>query len=1207
MKWPTVIQIALAIFLLATVLQFGWFVYLWFADSSFYIWHWIWIGIMTVVALVVATLSIIYRKRIWPKDPAAVEVRALRQDAKRQFKLARARARVIGRVPDDVPWNIFVANETSNASSVMAELGYVAFGDPLSHKGLTFSTWTSPTAIAYRIEIGSRTELSFDLLDMVLKRLFKNRPAMAVNAAYVEVDLSLLMQTQAAQADSNSAINRILNVAIHQFGIDIPVHVVLVGLEHMPDVSRAAVLTGHLNKGVVFGGFLPDDESDVAARVDALFAQMISNLDRGLMPAVQKQLLPEFCAALVNAPLQLALLNVQMRKRVATLMQPLPPHTEPLNVQSISFVGARDGMPLVDPLAQVTGQRFFSNAPKTEEGGEAPTSVTAENAGLIARAYHSESFKVRPNRRQSAQRGLKASVWTFGLASVVAVFAFSAWENYAAYKSVNDNLQAAFDTYYSEVSDISTDSDFLVQRTLLLQPLRDGLAQFEPLDDQYHRSLLPSWSMEEMYRDLYERELTDGYQSTLIDFMEKEIFAFDSLGDGVELIQLATIEAQLHGDQEAYMDDLIAYYSKGLAEQGEVSGAFQNSLKSVLNDLFALNQPRENRNESLLKVVANTLAGLDTADLLYEALMRRPEYSQRVDLRRLVGPRFSEVFVEMDNPETYFVPRAFTYAGFEELFIEGEVPDLERILRSYESVIGKLDNATENTITRRVAQNYTADYIDRWSRFILALELRVPEVWSDAQVLLAALTNASENPIGQLVNAISTNADIQVFAPAATEPVQTAGDDTATQNGVDETAPQLAPPSSSTEAAVASNIRAAFKPYLSALQTGQDEQSQFDLFLQYAGDVNVWLSEATTSANGPGEFLFTQFQNPEAPNPLAVLNTFVTRSDLEFIRNFGSNLAATLDDNAMEFVRAYIDGEWERQILVPHRASLTQTFPFAPFGDRDFPLAEFSMLFGAEGKIRVFESTFLSGFKSDSGQYLPRNTFLPTGRVELTGETRTAFTRFSEISEAMFVDGKPFLEFGVRTGFLDSDLSRLNLTSGITLHQFSHGPVRWDPQSWPLAGIQDSTITLRIFRRSRSVINEAYVGPWSWFRLVQDGSGSVNPSLGVAEATFATEGGAALLQFDAAVQYNPFEPDFFSEVSLPQSLFANPELVPVGQYDSAHVADALLASWRSGEPAAAQQLIALRGRELDFLTRVDVQRFLFEAGFYSLDLDGIFG
>ena len=1203
MSRVTFIKITLVIFLLASLVQFGWLIYLWFIGASLELWYWIWLGLASFLTLVVAGLTIFYRKRIWPHDEAVAERRALRLRVKRQFAQARTRTRLIRNRPEAVLWNIFIAPRYDDGpSTVMAELGYVAFGDSLEHKGLTITTWTSPTAVAYKIDVDSGMELSFDLLNLVFKELFKNRPTLAVNAAHVEIDLSMLMETPAVQVGGVSTINRILNVAAYEFGIDIPIHVALVGLEKMRDLSRAAVLTGHLNNGVIFGGFFPEVDGGIEAQVDALFSELIKNLSQMQIPALQKQLLPEFCCSLLNAPLQLLAVSSQVRNRMASLVQPLPPRTEPLNIQSIAFVGARDGMPVVDPLAQVSSQRFFSHVPTFIHLEDDSTSVTAENAGLLARAYHSEGFLVRPNRAQTLQRNIKASLWTLGLTIIVSGFSYSVWENYQSYRAVNDRLEAEFTSYFEDVTHMTTDSDFLVERVLLLQPLRDGLAEYAKLDAQIHRSLLPSFSMEHMYQRLYDKELVDGFQTALIDFLEKEMFAFNSINDGVELIQLSTIQAQIYSDQVLHKADLIDYFSEGLAEQGEVSSAFQDRLKETMNDLFILNHPPSQRNQALLTVVSDTLAGRDKADLFYQALMRSPKYSAVQDLRQLVGPRFSEVFVEIDNPKSYLVPRAYTLSGFNDLFVGTDIPDLVEILRGYQSAIGDLDNATVNTITRRVAKSYIGDYIARWSSFIQSLELRRAENWSDAQILLSALTNNSENPIEQLVSAIAINANIEVYAPQ--DPVEApAKGDVPSAAPVP---PKLASPSSSMKAAAAFNIRSAFRPYLAAMEPGQDQKSQFDLFLTYARNVNLWLLEATNTSDGTGQFLFTQFQNPEAPNPLAAMSSFVSRSDLDFIRSFGRSIVAMLDESAMEFVRAYIDGQWERLILVPHQAALTQNFPFAPDSDADISLVEFGDLFGAKGKIRIFEETYLASFKTDSGKFEPRRTFLLSGRVDLTNETKKALTRYAEIAEVMFVDGKPYLEFAVRTGFMDSGMSRLTLTSGISLHQYTHGPQRWDPQSWPLVGAQDSTITLRLFRRARALVNETFVGPWSWFRLVQDGSGSIDPVQGVAEATFVTDGGAATLQFDAAVRFDPFAPQFFSGVTLPRSLFTEPILEPEKKIEPSD-ASRLLQAWHTGDPNANEQLINLRGRELDFFTRIEIQRLLAEAGYYKENLDGIFG
>ncbi|MGJ8603712.1 MAG: ImcF-related family protein [Marivita sp.] len=1131
MKSATALKAALGIFAGVTVMQLA-YLALRMQSGALFSWPYlIWLGTVLLLVVIVGIVTFIFRKRIWVHEPAAVELRALRQAAAKQFRQARTRARIIDRNPMRVPWYLFLAMEKETRSTVMAELGYVAFGDPLVHKGLTFTTWTSPTALAYRIEVAPDTDLSFDVLNMVLRHLMKNRPSLAINGAFVEYELAGLMRTAATETGNASNINRLLNVASYQFGIDVPVHVALVGLEHLPDLARAAILTDHLGSGVIFGGFLSPEEPTLAARVDRLFQELTKSLNAAQFSALQKQLAPDFCASLLNAPLQLTLLKTQLIDRMTGLAQPLPPRRTPLNLQSIVFVGARAGMSAVDPLSQVAGQRFFSAAPMVIKLDASPDSVTTENAGLLATAYHKESFLAEPNRRYAVQSRVSGTLWSLALVGIVGGFSLAVWENYRAYEVVNARLNQAFDAFYSNVGSITTDGDFLVERVLMLQPIRSSLDDYDALNVQHYRPFLPKWSMQDLYEELYKEELTQGLQATLVDFVEKETFAFNALADGVQLIRLASVEAQLHTDQVRYKDELLSYYASGLAEQGEVSGVFQDQLRATLEDLFEINRPPEQRNESLRTVVAKTLAGLDTADLLYASLMRRSAYAERIDLRQLIGPRFFEVFVPIDDPQIYLVPRGYTRAGFDALFEDGNMPELSEMLNSYEQVIGALDNATENAILRRVAQSYTADYIASWNAFMSALKLRDAESWGDAQVLMQALTNPSENPMDRLANALSDNTDLKVF-------LQVPKSETPTSEATD-APPNLAPASASVEAATAFNIRSAFRPYLDALRSDGDQKSQFDLFLTYARDVTLWLDEAATAANGAGQFLFERFQNAESANPLAVLNAFVIRSELEIIRNFGRSIADTLDDSAMQFVYEFIDGQWQRQIMSPHGASLTLTFPFDAFSDVDFPLTEFADLFAPEGKLATFETTYLSRFKTDDGVFLPQSTFLLTGNADLTQDAKSALRRIGQITEAMFTEDKPFLEFSVRTGFMSNTLSQLTIASGTTLHQFRHGPVFWDRQTWPVVGLQDNDLTLRFFARSRAVFNEKYVGPWSWFRLVQDGSVSLNPSLGLAEASFAAGPGAVNLQFDAAVRFNPFAPGFFSDVPIPERLFTS--------------------------------------------------------------------
>ena len=1135
MKLKTFVNIALIVFVLAVMGQVIWIGLHWLGDTLTQKAALIWSAVLIGLTLVTAFSVILLRNRIWIHDTGAAQWEQLIRVARDQFDQARGRSRMIDKSPNVVPWYLFIANEKSECSTTMVEMGYVVFGDLLQHDGLSITTWISPTAIAYRIEISAGSDTPFDLIGYVLKLLYRNRPSLAVNAAFVECELAGLMQTGSVENSTATVINRILNVAVFEFGIDMPVHILLVGLEHFLDLSRSAILTQKIGNSEIFGGFLPLEGDSVEARIDALFEDLIRALNDARLPALQKQLAPEFCASLLNGPTQLALVQIRLRDRAVALTQPLPPRRHPLDLHSVVFVGASMTMPAVDPLSQVIGQRYFGEPPIDAYAEVAPSSVTRGNARLVAQAYHREGFRVKPNMRQKVQTGFRRLIWSLSLVGVVVAFGALLLDNFRAYRQVNNSLSVAFNAYYDEIGTVGTASDQLVRRVSLLHPLRAGLEGYQVVSNTWRRRLLPNGSLEDTFQKMYDQELLEGFQATLARYIDEETRAFDMLGDGVKLIRAASVELQFHSNQKTYSKQLTSYFQKSLEAQGEISSEFQTNFLGMLQDLFTLNQPSA-ISKKTLTVVAKTLSKYDTANLIYKSLMLRPTYSDKINLEERLGPHAGEVFSvtsrkQKSDDQIYSIPRAYTQDGFNAFFKDGEIPELGGIIHNYEEIIGLLDEAEINVIARKVAQAYTYDYINHWSLFIDALGLREIDDWADAQAMMKVLISPAENPLMRLTQTLQANLDIPVWLPA--------GAVTTTDSAVmpEPNARIPAGPKANIEAAAAFKIRSAFRPYLEAAERNADDKNEYDVFLQYAADVHRWTVEAAGAANGIGPYLFEQFKVPNQASTLAIFNAFAVRSDIDLIRNFGRNLTAKLDVQAMRFIYEYIDRQWKQQILTPHGTTLKSSFPFA--SGSDISLIEFADLFAPEGKLLNFELTYLTPFQAPNGTYRPRLTFLASGSAEPLVQARQAFIRFNQISEAMFVDGKPYLAFNIRTGYLERSLSKLSISSGITLHQYRHGPVFWAEQTWPAAGIQNSDLQLQLFQRSRAVLNDSYTGPWSWFRLSSSGDVILKPDLGLAETIFTVTDGTAKLQFDAQQRHNPFAPGFFSKFDLPISLFAS--------------------------------------------------------------------
>lgn len=1088
---------------------------------------------LTTISVLVAGMVLALRHRIWLPSPEAEAQRALRGQLRRLHRGFRARARALDGRSAPATRAVFITPMRHDESGPcsMVELGYVPFGDMLEFGGIRLSTWGAQTGVAYRFELGSDATLSLDALGYVLQLLRKDHPPVPLNALHFELDLARLGE-DAESARQRRLTNQIANLAVSVLKVDLPLHVSLAGLENAPDLVRAAVLTGGIGEQTVFGGFLDGDAQNQDAAISALFSEMSKGFDAARLVALKKQLAPQFCSALVAAPLQLNLLLMQLRPALREVTAALPPRTRPLRLQSIIFLGTAATGRVVDPLAQISAQRFFGLPVALASTGREPESaITKQHAGQVATALHMEAFGVRPNEAALWRTRLRSMAVTLSLMVLGALIALSAYRDHRIFAPINADMNARFDRYFAAASELAPGADDLVSRVLLLGDLRDGLVQYDAV------ALGGVWgklsrSQEDVYRARYEAELVGGFQMALQDYIEKDLFAFNALADGVSLFALALTEVQFHTNQSANADILTHYFLTEFANQGEIGAAFTAIFRATLGDLFALNSPTElDRDSELNRVVARTLSGLDTAEMLYRTMLRDPELARRVDLRAYAGPRFGEVFELTGPAQSYLVQNAFTRDGFERIFLRGALARMHESIRNYELLIGEMNAAQANMLLRRVVDLYTADYIASWARFVESLRLRDAQSLFEAQLLMTALGNSFENPMIQFVQSLRTNTMLAQAAPPEAKDGETeAAVDVAGMSGT-----QIMDVSG---LRAATQIAQSFRAYLSPVERGDEMRTEFDILVGYARDVARWIEAATTAANGTGKFLFDEYVDGTKVTPIAGLHQFAITSDLDLIRDFGTGLATVLDRAALSFVTEYINDAWRREVFLPYGDLIGSSFPFDPDSPSDLSLEAFTAIFEpAQGEIRKFRETYLKRFEGPAGGFQPVPTFLPFRTVEISADAGLAFDRAALLGRALFRDGQPLLAFRLRVGQMDSGLSRLEVTSGVTLHRYSHGPVLWSDQLWPVAGLADSRLRLRIFNRSRLALAQEASGAWSWFRLAQTGSRSVNTSLNLAEARFGTDGMTASLQFNTTGAGTPFDPSFFTSLILPEVIF----------------------------------------------------------------------
>lgn len=1107
-------------------------------------WIYIAIGVLLLLVLVVIVVAYKFRKKLWlPKDAESAEEEeaktAMSRAIDRQAKEARKRAKKLDSRSIKVPWNIFLTLSPSENSSIMSELGYSLLDSSVSFKGTSVSTWVSQTAVAYRIDTEAGHEPSLDVIGALSKTLRSQRPTIPFNAFFIEMNLAHLADLEYKERDRVSSVNLILNRMVEECQIDAPIHIGLTGLEQNKDLVRAAILTESISEKRVLGGFLKNATEDPVKSTHDLFSDMICRLERMQVGSLSKQLSSDFCTSLVNAPLQLQVISTQIQPILKQVLSPLPPRQEHLLLSSIAFVGTANDTQSADLLGRFNSQKFFNS--ETLIGVDKPEGrVTSRHASALATSYHKEAFAVAPNRNRTVQQAARGMVEVAVFFGVIVIFTTGVILNLHSYNLVNKDMEARFVQYYQDIAFAELESDALTSRIFALQKLREGIDQYNDLPYDIIPRWFPKGSLEKNYTHFYHQELVEGYQRSLADYMERDLFAFNELEDEVTLFSLALLDLKFYGDQEVNKTEIAGYFIRSFADEGHISPEFTIALQGTLDDLFALNTPLKLRNKELNEVVLRSISSLNVADMLYQLLLRKAVTDPPVvDLVQRLGPRFEQIFEDLPNSETYNLPTAFTRKGFNTIYLDGDMPTLNEYIEDYELLVGELKAEEKNSLVRRVGELYTNDYISHWTNFVSSLTLRKPSNWEEAHILVKALSDETANPVSMLLVEIREATHIPDTLETTGAGDEKAGDDEVSEQKTDkiEALSEQKKFKNSQQSQSARKIRAAFSDYLSTTEVDGQNLTQFDILLQYTTEVKLWMDAAVSAPNGPEEFIFDQYKSASTGTPLAILNDFAQRSRIQIINNYGTSLSAKLDSSAMAFVKSHINDQWRKLIYRPYSDALSTTFPFVLTSPVDLSLLDFTALFGPESAMANFRTLYLEKFEEKDGRLSEKSTFLSRGKIGPSSDAIEMFGYAREITVGMFTDGKANINFRLRVGYMGAELSRAVIKSGITILNYAHGPVLWTDQTWPMVGLQDSDMELSVYKRSYPMLEKSFSGAWSWFRLAQFGSSSLNPSLGISETKISAGENIVSLQFDAPAKFSPFDPAFFKRFQLRESLF----------------------------------------------------------------------
>jgi type VI secretion system protein ImpL len=180
--------------------------------------------------------------------------------------------------------------------------------------------------------------------------------------------------------------------------------------------------------------------------------------------------------------------------------------------------------------------------------------------------------------------------------------------------------------------------------------------------------------------------------------------------------------------------------------------------------------------------------------------------------------------------------------------------------------------------------------------------------------------------------------------------------------------------------------------------------------------------------------------------------------------------------------RGELENRYRVQVLNECSSILTGRYPFDPRSAIDVPMADFGRLFGGSGVFDTF-------FKENLAPLVDTSRVPWRWRPGTSGPPAMLrqFEAAQRIRDQFFPPGNqlPQVRFNVTTSFLDAASSRFVLELDGQTIEYRHGPERSSPAVWP--GPAPGVAAFSFEGRGGDRPNQAFQGPWAWFRLLDGG------------------------------------------------------------------------------------------------------------------------
>ncbi|NNG05393.1 MAG: type VI secretion system membrane subunit TssM [Inquilinus sp.] len=966
-----------------------------------------------------------------------------------------------------------------------------------------------------------------------LELLQKNRPRQPINGALIAISLADMAVLTESERTAHARQIKLRVRELHEtLGVRFPIYVLFTKADLMAGFVEFFDDFGREEREQPWGMTFPlDDGKDDKGAVAGFgreFDQLLERLNNRMVERLNQEPDVQRRAMIYGFPAQIASLREPMRDFLTEVFKPSKFEERPL-LRGVYFTsGTQEGTP-IDRLMGAMAATFGLNRQSLSafSGSGRSYFLTRPLRSIV----FPEASMVSANRRVETLR-----LWTqraaYAAAIGVVVAMAGIWINgFFGNRALVQEYEAGMAQYAQQLQAVPVNSVSDANLLMVLPPLetlRNLPGGYGRRDEDVPVSL--TFGLYQGDRlgaratATYRRALSALFQPRMLVRLEAQLRAnLDSVDYVYEALKVYLIV----GGQGPMDADLVRQWMAldwGTALAGEQFDDTRRAMTEHLDVLLETPVRSIDLDGPLIERAQSVLASLSPARRGYELIKTAPQASGLPFWRPVDagGPQAASVLVRLSGaPLSDGIPGLFTYRGFHEAFLPA-LSDAKAYIESENWVLGPQAQimATQDQLDRLesdILALYLDDFGDRWDEMLSDVRMAPPGSDLSAATEMLNILQGPNSPYRLLMQSMAVETKL-VRPPAEAGAGEAAlgrvGTAAAGRLGtVGRLGTLVVGAGGEAQAAPGQPINDRFKWLHDYVGAGDGTPAPIDQTIQKLSQLYAQMNAARASRD-PLKAMSDMVANG-VTDPIRTEAAAAPPAVGDVLRDVADKVDGVTNRGTAEQLRA----EWRSNVLPVCTRALNSRYPLYRGADDDVNLDDFTRLFSPGGLIDSFFNANLVGLVDTSSR--PWRWAGGT-QLGISNSDLAQFERARQIRDSLFLGGGgPSANFDITPLRLDPSATQVLMEVDGQPMSYSHGPPTPQPMKWPGDGPSLSRLTFAPqLAGLPSTISVS--GPWSFFRLLDQGSIQGSSKTDQFSVTFNVGGRTASFQIRANSVFNPF-------------------------------------------------------------------------------------